>query len=553
MRNVEEKFNEWLARSTDPEVNEQLARLASDEKARTNAFYKDLEFGTGGLRGELGAGTNCLNVYTIRKVTQGIADCLKTHGSKKAAISYDSRINSELFAVTAAEVFAANGIRTFLTKELMPTPYLSYITRKTGADAGVMITASHNPARYNGYKVYGADGCQLTDDGALEMIGYINKIDPFDVVTLSLEDYLKSGMVEYVSDDVTAAYLDEVFARRTAYAEGLNVTYSPLNGTGYKLVPEILKRMKVSRLDIVQEQSMPDGHFPTCPYPNPEKAEALKLGLKCAASNDSDILIATDPDCDRVGIAVRTQEGMKLMTGNEVGVLLSDYLLMRKKANGTLPDKPVIVKTIVTTELVRKVAAPYGAEIKDVLTGFKYIGDVIGKLEKKGEENRYVLGFEESYGYLSGTYVRDKDGVNASMLVAEMAAYYKAQGKTLVDRINEIYALYGLYEHKLITYEFAGAEGHDKMESLLKALRQHLPKEIAGSAVTRSVDYLTQTEADLPRSDVLSFFTEDGSQLVIRPSGTEPLIKVYLTACKDKKYNENKFALMKKELDAIFA
>ena len=553
MRNVEEKFNEWKLRATDAEVRAGLAALEADETAKVNAFYKDLEFGTAGLRGELGAGTNCLNVYTIRKVTQGVANCMKKHGWARASVSCDSRINSDLFVRTVAEVFAANGVKTFITKELMPTPFLSYITRETKSDIGVMITASHNPAKYNGYKVYGSDGCQLADDGALEMIGYINEIDPFDVTTGTLEEYIESGEVEYIADEIIASYLDEVFARRNALAEGLSVTYTPLNGTGYKLVPEILRRMKVSSLDMVADQSTPDGHFTTCPYPNPEKAAALKLGLEVAERNGSDILIATDPDCDRVGIAVKTSEGYKLMTGNEVGVLLTDYLLRVRKEKGTLPERPVIVKTIVTTELTRKVAAPYNADVRDVLTGFKYIGNVIAELERKGEEKRYLLGFEESYGYLSGTYVRDKDAVNGSMLIAEMAAYYKKQGKTLVDRINEIYGVYGLYAHKLLTYEFAGASGHDKMAKLLKDLRSDLPTAIAGERVVKTIDYLTQTEAELPKSNVLSFFMEDGSQVVVRPSGTEPLIKVYLTACKDEKSNAEKFAAMKSELDAIFS
>lgn len=553
MRNVDEKFNEWKTRATDAEILAGLKALEADENARINAFYKDLEFGTAGLRGELGAGTNCLNVYTIRKVTQGIANCMKKHGWARASVSCDSRINSDLFARTVAEVFAANGVKTYITKELMPTPFLSYITRETKSDIGVMITASHNPAKYNGYKVYDSDGCQLADAGALEMIGYINEIDPFDVTTGTLEEYVKSGEVEYIGDDIIAAYLDEVLKRRNALAEGLTVTYTPLNGTGYKLVPAMLERMNVARLDIVKEQSMPDGHFTTCPYPNPEKAEALRLGLLTAEKNGSDILIATDPDCDRVGIAVKTSDGMKLMTGNEVGVLLTDYLLKIRKEAGTLPERPVIVKTIVTTELAKKVAQPYNAEVKDVLTGFKYIGDVIAKLERKGEENRYLLGFEESYGYLSGTYVRDKDAVNGSMLIAEMAAYYKKQGKTLVDRINEIYAKYGLYAHKLLTYEFAGASGHDKMAKLLADLRQNLPGVIAGEKVVKTIDYLTQTEADLPKTNVLSFFMEDGSQVVVRPSGTEPLIKVYLTACKDEKSNAEKFAAMKAQLDEILS
>lgn len=554
MNKVEQKYNEWLSKVTDAEVRVQLIALEDDDGARSNAFYKELEFGTGGLRGFLGAGTNCLNIYTIRKVTQGIANCMKVHGWKTAAVSCDSRINSSLFARTVAEVFAANGIKTFLTKELMPTPYLSYITRECFADIGVMITASHNPAKYNGYKVYGADGCQLTDNGALEMIGYINEIDPFEVKTETLDEYLKNGLVEYVCDEVTESYLDSVYAECTyGNAEGLKVTYTPLNGTGYKLVPEILRKLNVASLDMVEEQSYPDGNFTTCPYPNPEKSAALELGLALMEKNGSDILIATDPDCDRVGIAVATENGGVLMTGNEVGVLLADYLLHFADETGTLPQKPVIVKTIVTTELVRKVVKPYNVEIRDVLTGFKYIGDVIAKLEAKGEEGRYLLGFEESYGYLSGTYVRDKDGVNAAMLIAEMAAYYKKQGKTLIDCINEIYKQHGLYMHKLTSFEFAGAEGNAKMKQLLAALRENLPAEIAGSRVVRTVDYLTQTEADLPKSNVLSFSMEDGSQLIVRPSGTEPLIKVYLTACADTKEKNNaKFDLMIAWLNEIF-
>ena len=554
MTRAEEAFQTWLKKSTDAEVNAQLEALKGDEKKRTNAFYKELEFGTGGLRGELGAGTNCLNVYTIRKVTQGVADCMKAHGYKKAAISYDSRLGSALFARTAAEVFAANGVTAYLTKKLMPTPFLSYITRRFGADIGVMITASHNPARYNGYKVYGADGCQLTDSGALEMTGYINAVDPFDVRTESLEHYLSAGLVRYVGEEITEEFLAKVFAVRTGLAEGLKVTYTPLNGTGRELVPEILRRMKVQELSLVPEQMTVDGNFPTCPYPNPEKAEALEAGLKYAEENDSDLLIATDPDCDRVGTAIRTEHGYVLLTGNEVGVLLADYLLAQKKAAGTLPKSPVIVKTIVTTDLVRKVAQSYGAEIYEVLTGFKYIGETIGRLEKRGEAERYLLGLEESYGYLSGTYVRDKDGVNAAMLVAEMAAHYKRQGKTLVDRINEIYQTYGLYRHRLVSYEFGGAEGNSKMKRLLESLRADLPKEIAGAKVVKTVDYLTQREAELPRANVLSFRMEDGSSMIVRPSGTEPLIKIYMTACdSSEQANEKKFRAMQQQLAAWFA
>lgn len=547
-----EKYEEWLKKVTDEDVKRGLAAMADDPERIENCFYKDLEFGTGGLRGELGAGSNCLNIYTIRRVTQGIADSMKHYGQKVACVSCDSRNYSELFKETVAEVFAKNGIKTYITKELMPTPFLSYITRNYQADIGVMITASHNPAKYNGYKVYGSDGCQLTDNAANELIGYIENVDPFEVSTGSLDEYIAAGLVNYVDDAVIEKYLETVFGQHIDMADGLDVTYSALNGTGYKLVPEMLRRMNVKTLSLVDEQCHPDGNFPTCSYPNPEKPEALALGIETAKKNRSDILIATDPDADRVGTAVLHGGEYVLLTGNEVGVLLTDYLLSMKKANNTLPPRPVIVKTIVTTDLVRKVAAEYDAEIFDVLTGFKYIGDVIGKLERKGEENRYVLGFEESYGYLSGTYVRDKDAVNASMLVAEMTAYYKKKNMTLVDRLNEIYDRFGYYEHKLISFDFPGADGQAKLSRLLAQLRADLPRELAGRKVVKVIDYLTQTEADLPKSNVLSFTADDGTKLIIRPSGTEPIIKMYLTATRSKHENEEIFAKMQKMLEQIF-
>ena len=547
-----EKYEEWLKKVTNEDVKRGLAAMADDPERIENCFYKDLEFGTGGLRGELGAGSNCLNIYTIRRVTQGIADSMKHYGQKVACVSCDSRNYSELFKETVAEVFAKNGIKTYITKELMPTPFLSYITRNYQADIGVMITASHNPAKYNGYKVYGSDGCQLTDNAANELIGYIENVDPFEVSTGSLDEYIAAGLVNYVDDAVIEKYLETVFGQHINMADGLDVTYSALNGTGYKLVPEMLRRMNVKTLSLVDEQCHPDGNFPTCSYPNPEKPEALALGIETAKKNRSDILIATDPDADRVGTAVLHDGEYVLLTGNEVGVLLTDYLLSMKKANNTLPPRSVIVKTIVTTDLVRKVAAEYDAEIFDVLTGFKYIGDVIGKLERKGEENRYVLGFEESYGYLSGTYVRDKDAVNASMLVAEMTAYYKKKNMTLVDRLNEIYDRFGYYEHKLISFDFPGADGQAKLSRLLAQLRADLPRELAGRKVVKVIDYLTQTEADLPKSNVLSFTADDGTKLIIRPSGTEPIIKMYLTATKSKHENEEIFAKMQKMLEQIF-
>jgi phosphoglucomutase len=546
-----EQYEQWVKKVTEPEVKKQLEAMKGDDKAIENAFYKYLEFGTAGLRGELGAGTNCLNVYTIRKVTQGIADCMKQSGLKTAAISYDSRINSDVFAAETAKVFAANGIKAYLTKELMPTPYLSFIVRHFKADIGVMITASHNPAKYNGYKVYGSDGCQLTDARANEMIGYIDNVDPFKVTTAAIDSYVKSGKIEYVGDDIAEYYLSEVMHRAVGNAEGLKIAYSPLNGTGYKLVPEILRRMKAETLDIVKEQGYPDGRFETCSYPNPEKPEALKLGLQLAREKEADILIATDPDADRMGIAVRHNGDYTLMTGNEVGVLLTDYVFSKKKENGTLPENPVLVKTIVSTALAAEVAREYDADVRDVLTGFKYIGDVIGKLEAKGEADRFVLGFEESYGYLSGSYVRDKDAVVASMLTASMTAHYKKQGKTLVDRITEIYEKYGYYEHKLKSYEYAGAEGNAKMKKILSDLRNNLPEKIGGMKVTDTVDYMTQTRFDLPKSNVLSFKLDNGCSLIVRPSGTEPLIKVYFTAAKTREENAALFAEMNAYADSV--
>ena len=551
--NATERYELWCKKVRDGQLKEQLAAMRGDPEAIENAFYKELEFGTGGLRGELGAGTNCLNVLTIAKVTQGIAERMKKCGQKTVAVSCDSRLQSDVFKEKVACVMAANGIKAYVTRELMPTPFLSFLTREVHADIGVMITASHNPAKYNGYKVYGSDGCQLTDEPATEMIGYIKKVDPFTVQTESFDYYVQKGRIEYASDEITEKYLSCVYARSLDSAAGLKVAYSPLNGTGYKLVPEILRRAGVTQIDIVPEQSMPDGHFTTCSYPNPEKPEALRLGLALAREKDSDILIATDPDADRIGTAVKHNGEYRLMTGNEIGVLLTDYILSRRKALGTLPDRPVMVTTIVSTSLAERVASKYGVTFYNVLTGFKYIGGVIGALEKAGEEDRFVLGFEESYGYLSGSYVRDKDAVVASMLVAEMTAYHLRQGKTLVDRIEEIYAEFGTYEHKLKSYEYPGAEGSAKMQRLLSDLRAHLPEKLGDSKIVKTIDYLTQTEYDLPKANVLSFTAQNGSKLIVRPSGTEPLIKLYITAASDPKENEKIFAAVFAQIEKIFA
>ncbi len=548
---LQEKYEFWLNNVTDEALKAELEAMETNEEAKTNAFYKDLAFGTAGLRGEIGVGSNCLNIYTIRKATQGVADYMKAHGMSKASVSCDCRINSDLFKETVAEVFAANGIRVFVTPELMPTPYLSFLTRYTGSDVGIMITASHNPAKYNGYKVYGADGCQLTDEASKEVTGYFSVVNGFAVKTESFAHYVASGAVTITGEDVTEAYLAKVYEQSIGDAQGLKVTYTALNGTGYKLVPAILSKVGVAQIDEVAIQCVPDGHFTTCSYPNPEKPAALALAIEQAKKNGTDIVIGTDPDADRIGTAVLHEGEYRLISGNEMGVLLADYIMAHKKSNNTLPASPVLVKTIVTTNLLNKIAEEYAAVVYNVLTGFKYIGDVIAKLERKGEENRYILGYEESYGYLAGTYVRDKDAIVASMLVAEMTAHYKKLGKTLVDRINEIYAKYGLYSHKTVSFEFAGASGNATMQKLLSAIRDDAPTAFAGKKVVKSVDYLTQTEFDLPKSNVLSFLMEDGSQVIIRPSGTEPLIKTYITTCKTKTENEAQTEQILAELNAL--
>lgn len=522
MNEIEQRYNEWKAKAEG--LAAELAAMSADDIQE--AFYKDLEFGTAGLRGILGAGTNRLNNYTIGKVTQGLADYLLAHVKKPAvAISYDSRKFSEEFARHAAAVLAHNGIKTYITSELKPTPYLSFMVRHFGCDAGIMITASHNPAKFNGYKVYGSDGCQVTDKAAGEIFDYIQRVKTFDVKAVDYAAAVEKGCVSVA--DVTREYLDCVYERSVSDKRKLSIVYTPLNGTGCDIVPQMLRERGFDDVTIVPEQARPDGSFATCPYPNPEKAEALKLALELAKSRGADIVIGTDPDADRIGAAVKTKNGYRLITGNEMGVLLIDFVFSHSKH---LPEKPVVVKTIVTTDLAARVAESYGAEMREVLTGFKYIGEVIKKLEEKGEGERFVIGYEESYGYLSGTYVRDKDAVVATMLVAEMAAAYLAEGKTLEDVLDGIYSEYGRYFHRTVSFTYEGVAGAQKMKDVLAGVRKNPPRDIDGSAVVQSIDYMTQTQFDLPKSDVLSFKASDGSKLIIRPSGTEPLIKVYITA-----------------------
>lgn len=521
---IEAKYRDWLERAT--EYHAELAVMDAEQKK--DAFYKDLEFGTAGLRGVLGAGTNRLNTYTIGGVTQGLALYLSAHKKVGAsvAISYDSRHGSTEFARHAAAVLAQNGIKAYISEQLMPTPYLSFMVRHLKCDAGIMITASHNPAKFNGYKVYGSDGCQVTDAAAAEIFGYIQKVDIFGVKSADFDAAVKTGDVELV--DITREYLDNVYARSVGKSRDVSIVYTPLNGTGASVVPQMFRERGFNKVEIVPEQAEPDGDFPTTPYPNPEKAEALQLALAIAKKSGADIVIGTDPDADRIGAAVRQKDGeYRLITGNEMGVLLIDYIFSHSKS---LPKNPIVVKTIVTTDLAARVAEKYGAEVKEVLTGFKYIGEVVKKLEAKGEGDRFVFGYEESCGYLSGAYVRDKDAVLASMLVAEMAAGYLKEGKTLGDVLDGIYFEFGKYYHRTVSFTYEGVSGAQKMKDVLAGIRKNPPAKIDGSPVVKAIDYMTQKEYDLPKSDVLSYRAEDGSKLIIRPSGTEPLIKVYITA-----------------------
>lgn len=546
--NVKNKFNLWLENAVDDaDLIAELKSVENNENEVYERFYRELEFGTAGLRGVIGAGTNRMNIYVVRRTTQGLANFLKKKYGEKAAvaISYDSRIKADYFAQEAARVLAANGVKAYISKELQPTPVLSFLVRELKCQAGIMVTASHNPAKYNGYKCYGEDGCQMTDVNAGTVYDEIQKVDIFnDVKLVAFEDGIKSGLIEWVDESVYETYLDNVQAQTVnkdiCKDAGLKVVYTPLNGAGNKLVRKILARIGVENITIVPEQENPDGNFTTCPYPNPEIREALELGLQLAEKTGADLLLATDPDSDRVGIAVKTEDGYRLLTGNETGILLIDYILSCRKANGTLPEKPVAVKTIVTSKLVERICEKYGCELRNVLTGFKYIGEQILGLEKNGEESRYVFGFEESYGYLAGTYVRDKDAVVASMLICEMAAYYRKNGKSLYEVMNSVYEEYGYYINRTLSFEFEGASGMEKMANIMSSLRDNPPAEVSSIEVVATADYKLSVAKDLksgkeevinlPKSNVLSYSLADGGAVIVRPSGTEPKIKLYLTS-----------------------
>ncbi len=528
-------YDRWRQRAADSAVAAELEAIAGDGPAIEDRFYRELEFGTGGLRGVLGAGTNRMNVYTVGKASQGVANYLnKTADRPSAAIAYDSRINSRLFADRAAEVFAANGIRVYIYPRLMPTPSLSFAVRDLECAGGIVITASHNPAKYNGYKVYGPDGCQITTEAAGAIQAEIDRVDPFeDVKRIPFDKAERDGLISYIGEDTVDRYLAAVGTASVLPPEvprDAFIVYTPLNGTGISCVPRCLKEHGFTNITIPTQQGTPDGNFPTCPYPNPEIREALAVGLDWAERTGSELLLATDPDCDRVGVAVRTRDGYTLINGNEMGVLLFDFICKTRLARGTMPERPVAVKTVVTTPMAAKIAEKYGVELIDVLTGFKFIGEQIGLLEKRGEENRYIFGFEESYGYLTGSFVRDKDAVNASLLICEMFAWYKSQGKTLIDALEELYEEYGHYGSRLLNFAFEGAAGFEKMGELMDGLRKSPPEEIAGRAVERRTDYLDTARTGLPGSNVLRFFLAGGLEATVRPSGTEPKLKVYLTA-----------------------
>ncbi|MEE1327953.1 MAG: phospho-sugar mutase [Oscillospiraceae bacterium] len=530
-------YKRWLcAELEDPSLTEELKKIEGQEEEIKDRFAVSLKFGTAGLRGVLGAGSNRMNIYVVRQATQGLANWVKTQGGNQlVAVSYDSRINSDVFAKETARVLAANGIRVRIYDALMPVPALSFATRYYGANAGVMVTASHNPAKYNGYKAYGPDGCQMTDDAAAVVYAEIQNTDILTGAKLiSFEEGVAQGLIEYVGDDCKEGLYDAIKACQVrpglCKTAGLKLVYSPLNGSGLVPVTRILNDIGIDDITIVPEQKYPDGNFPTCPYPNPEIFEALELGLKLATETGADLMLATDPDADRVGIAMKCPDGTyELVSGNEVGVLLLDYICEGRIEKGTMPRNPVAVKSLVSTPLADAVAANYGVEMRNVLTGFKWIGDQIARLENDNEVERFILGFEESYGYLAGPYVRDKDAVVGSMLICEMAAYYRSIGSSIKERLEAIYTKYGRYLNKVDSFEFPGLSGMDKMAGIMSSLRENPLTEIGGYAVTKVVDYKNTAETGLPAANVLVYTLEGGATVIVRPSGTEPKIKTYFT------------------------
>ena len=532
--NYLEKYKLWCEKVTDAELAAQLAAMAGDEKAIEDAFYTELSFGTAGLRGILGAGTNRMNIYTVAKATQGLADYLNGRfDAPTVAIAYDSRIKSDVFSQVAAGVLAANGIGVHLWPQLMPVPALSYAVRALGASAGIVVTASHNPSAYNGYKVYGADGCQITTQASEEILAEITKLDMFeDINTCPFHEAVEDGKIKYISDDVYTDFIEEVKNRSVLFGEEVNkdiaIVYTPLNGAGLGPVTRVLKESGYTNITVVKEQEQPDGNFPTCPYPNPEIREAMELGIQYAGRYDADLLIATDPDCDRAGIAVKDSKGeYVLLSGNQTGALLLDYICSQRAKHGRMPEEPVFIKTIVTTELCQQIASAYGVTTRNVLTGFKYIGEQIGELEEQGRTDSFVFGFEESYGYLSGTNVRDKDAVNAAFLICEMFCYYADRGISLLDILDALYQKFGYCVNKVHSYGFEGASGFEKMKKIMDDFRG-VSGELGGRKIVSALDY-SEGINGLPKANVLQFYLEDNCSVIVRPSGTEPKIKVYIT------------------------
>ena len=534
---IRKEYERWLINATADVVAE--LKMLDDTKIE-DAFYRNLAFGTGGLRGVIGAGTNRMNIYTVAKASQGLADYLnKNFAEPSVAIGYDSRIKSDVFAKMAAGVFAANGIKVNIWPALMPVPTVSFATRYLHTSAGVMITASHNPSKYNGYKVYDADGCQITTEAAAEILTEIEKLDIFaDVKRSNFEDEIANGSIQYIPDEVYTAFVNEVKDQSVLFGEKVNkdvaIVYSPLNGTGLKPVTRTLKEMGYTNIKVVKEQEQPDGNFPTCPYPNPEIKEAMALGIEYAKKYNADLLLATDPDCDRVGIAVKNKAGeYKLLSGNQTGMLLLDYICSQRQKHEKMPDDPVMVKTIVTMDMGEQIASHYGLHTINVLTGFKFIGEQIGKLEQQSKVDSYIFGFEESYGYLTGSYVRDKDGVDGAYMICEMFSYYATKGISLLDKLDELYTTYGYCLNTLHSYEFDGSAGFTKMQSIMQTFRENI-EEFGGKKVVRLLDYATSLDG-LPKSDVLKFLLEDNCSIVVRPSGTEPKLKVYISVSAENK------------------
>ena len=557
--NVKENYEVWKLRATaDSDLIEELNSIEGNEYEINDRFYRELEFGTAGLRGVIGAGTNRMNVYTVGRATQGLSDYVNSKFSNgSAAIAYDSRIKSDLFARKAASVFAANGIKVYIYKELMPTPMLSYAVRQLGCSTGIVVTASHNPSKYNGYKAYGPDGCQLNIEASAKVLEFVNKVDFFEgIKEIDFDEGVNSGMINFIGDDLINRYLDDVksvsLSSDICKSSDLSVVYSPLYGTGNKPVRAILDKIGIKNVTVVPSQEKPNGNFPEAPFPNPEIREAFKCSLELAKEVKPDLLLATDPDCDRVGIAVKNGDDYVLMSGNEVGALLLNYILERRTELQNLPRDPIAVKTIVSTDICEKIAAKYGVKLVNVLTGFKFIGDQVNRLEANGEEDRFIFGFEESYGYLSGPFVRDKDAVVASMLICEMTSYYKSKGLNLLEQYHNIEKEFGFFVNVQKSFVFEGQEGMIHMAELMNKFREEKPADVAGSKTVEVSDYKKSTaldivngkteKIDLPKSDVLSFRFENGCKAIIRPSGTEPKIKLYISTVADTKEKATEIA-----------